>query len=339
MLLLEVPTISNLITTVGVREFFAKLCTTLTEDFSQWQKFYKSSRHAIHVPHGVIELMPICNEELYSFKYVNGHPNNPLSQKLNIVAFGMLADVVTGYPLMIASMTLLTAMRTAAVSALSSRYLAKKNSCRVAIIGCGAQSEFQIIAHDVLFSLTHVYYYDIDAQAMQRFERQLCNEPFQLMPAISIEQAVADADIIITATAAKGHHIILKQSYLHAGQHICAIGGDSPGKTELDIEILKLNKIVVEYFAQTVHEGEIQQLGDSASDYVYAELWELISGVKSGRTNASEITIFDSVGFALEDFSILRLCYQLANELNLGRDIQLISHGLDDCKNLYGLIG
>lgn len=338
MLLLEVSTISALIARVGLRDFFLQLCETLTEDFINWQTFYKSSRHAVHVPYGVIELMPICNETLYSFKYVNGHPKNPLSQKLNVIAFGMLADVMTGYPLMIASMTLLTAIRTAAMSALSSRYLAKKTAKKVAIIGCGAQSEFQIMAHHVLFDLTHVRYFDIDPQAMKRFATQLKGESFLLSPASSIQEAVDGVDIIITATSAKGHYVIVQNEWIQPGQHICGIGGDSPGKTEWSVETLNNSKIVVEYFPQTLQEGEIQQLGETAATHVYAELWEIMSGLKAGRTSETEVTLFDSVGFALEDFSVLRLCYALAQAFQLGREIELISHGLEDCKNLYGLI-
>ena len=338
MLLLEIPVICAMIEQIGLKEFYIQLVANLTEDFSTWERFQKSSRHAIYVPNGVIELMPICNDELYSFKYVNGHPLNPVDNKLNVVAFGMLADVATGYPLLISSMTLLTAMRTAATAALSSRYLAKKESKRLTMIGCGAQSEFQVLAHHALFDLTEVRYFDTDAQAMKRFAHNLKHESFKLMPMNGVFDAVQEADIIVMATAARGKQKILELNWLIPGQHICGIGGDSPGKTELDPEILKHSKIVVEYFPQTHHEGEIQNLGEEAADYVYAELWEIISGHKPGRSNPNEITLFDSVGFALEDFSILRLCYQLATEYQLGDIISLIPNSLQDCKNLYGLL-
>ena len=98
---------------------------------------------------GVIELMPICDDEYYAFKYVNGHPYNPQSNKLTVVAVGMLSQVKDGYPLMISEMTLLTALRTAGTSALAARYLAKPNSKVMAMIGTGSQSEFQVIAHHV----------------------------------------------------------------------------------------------------------------------------------------------------------------------------------------------
>ena len=146
------------------------------------------------------------------------------------------------------------------------------------------------------------------------------------------------ADIIITATAAPGKQKVVDYSWLHPGQHISAIGGDSPGKTELDIDILKNAKVVVEYFEQTKDEGEIQNLGEKARDFVYAELWEIIKGNKQGRVNDEEVTLFESVGFALEDYSTLRLVYNLAKKYKMGKEINLIPDQMEDCKNLFGLL-
>lgn len=338
MLLLDILTIRTLIQRVGLIPFFLLLNKQLKEDFSHWNDFQKSPRHAVYVPNGVIELMPICNTDYYAFKYVNGHPDNPLQNKLNVVAFGALADVHTGYPLLIAEMTLITALRTAATSALASELLARKDSHCLAMIGCGAQSEFQVLAHQALFDLKGVRYFDPDAQAMQRFAAHVKQEPFRLEPMPNVLEAIKGADIIITATAARGRHHVIRREWLHSGQHISGIGGDSPGKTELDPEILNIAKIVVEYLPQTRHEGEIQNLVGEPQEQVYAELWEIIAGHKMGRETPQEITLFDSVGFALEDFSILRLCYDLARQEHLGTPIDLIPHRLTDCKDLYGLL-
>lgn len=336
LLLLEIPSICFMINQIGLTPFYLRLCDVLIQDFINWDAFHKSKRHAVYVPNGVIELMPICNNDLYTFKYVNGHPHNPATNKLNVVAFGVLADVHNGYPLMIASMTVLTAIRTAATSALASKQLAKKGSRTLAIIGCGSQSEFQVLAHHALFDLLTVRYYDIDPHAMARFAANLHAESFTLSPAMSIIDAIDNVDIIITATAVKGKHLVLTQNMLKPGQHISAIGGDAPGKTELDPALLKQSKVVVEYFPQTHQEGEIQNLGADAIYYVYAELWQLLNGDKPGRTDETEITVFDSVGFALEDFSVLRLCYELATELKYGHSIDLVPTDLLNCKNLYG---
>jgi ornithine cyclodeaminase len=337
MLLLDTAAIHAMIKSEGLPSFYLQLIEQLEQDFKQWDAFEKSPRHAIHVEGGVMELMPIADDTHYSFKYVNGHPGNPSQGRINIVALGMLAEVAHGHPVMLASMTVLTAIRTAAVAALSSQYCAKKSSKKVAIIGCGAQSEFQILAHHAVFDLDEVRCFDLSSDAMHRFARNLASESFELILANTCLEAIADADIIITSTSVKGKHHVLHAGDIQPGQHICAIGGDSPGKTELDPNILKQAKVVIEYFPQTCEEGEIQNLKPDAADYVYAELWELICKQKPGRENDHEITVFDAVGFALEDLSTLKLCYALANKLKLGVKFNLAGEVLDDPKDLYGL--
>jgi len=337
-MLLRIQDIRTLIQTVGIKPFFKTLVEYLEEDFRNWQEFDKSSRYAAYVENGVVELMPTCSKSFFSFKYVNGHPNNPKHNLLNIVGLGMLADVKTGYPLLISEMTLLTALRTAAVSALGSKLMARKDSKKLTIIGCGAQSEFQVLAHHALFDLTEVTYFDLDAKAMDRFAKHLENESFKLVRGTDAQSAIQNADIIITATAARAKNQVLLNEWLKPGQHVSAVGGDSPGKTELDPTILERNKVMVEYFPQTHHEGEIQNLGERAKDFVFAEVWEVCCGQKQARDNNTEITVFDAVGFATEDYSILRYVYTLAKEHHVGLDVDLIPTGIKDPKNLFGLL-
>ena len=173
---------------------------------------------------------------------------------------------------------------------------------------------------------------------MQRFAHNLKDQKFKLVAGHDTQSMIQGADIIVTATAAPGKQKVLTLSWLTPGQHICGIGGDSPGKTELDPDILKHGKVVIEYFPQTIHEGEIQNLGEDAKKYLHAELWEVISKQKPGRSNDQEITVYDSVGFALEDYSILRLVNALAEKYQLGKSAYLTPEGLADCKNLYGLL-
>lgn len=338
MKLIRIQDIQALFSHISLPTFFRELVALLKEDFTQWPDFQKSARYAAYVPEGVLELMPICGKEWFSFKYVNGHPHNPHLQLLNIMAVGMLASVKTGQPVLLSEMTLLTALRTAATSALGSHLLARPNSKKLAIIGCGAQSEFQVLAHHALFDLSEVHYFDLDPAAMLRFSAHLKNETFTLLPAKNVQSAIQGVDIIITATAARDKQQVLKQAWIEPGQHISGIGGDSPGKTELDPEILKHAKLVVEYFPQTHHEGEIQNLGADAANYVYAELWELCAQLKPGRVNAQEITLFDDVGFALEDYSILRYIYALSQSYPIGLDVDLIPSQISDPKNLFGLL-
>jgi len=139
---------------------------------------------------------------------------------------------------------------------------------------------------------------------------------------------------VITATAAKKRQSLFEIEDIAPGAYILAMGGDSPGKTELSAEFLKQVRLVVEYKPQSLIEGEVQQC---SAGLIYAELWELVCKNKPGRRNNREITLFDSVGFALEDYSILRVVYELAKEHQLGSESDLIPE-LNDPKNLFGLL-
>ena len=324
----------QLVTQLGLEHFNSLLLDALEEDFARWQAFQLTPRHATHYPHGVIELMPSADDRLYAFKYVNGHPNNPQQGKLSVVALGMLADVASGYPLMLCEMTWLTALRTAATTALGARYLAREESRVLAIIGTGAQAEFQALALMGVRPVKTIRFFDVDSKAMDKFIRNMQGRNVQLIPCHSAAETVQGADLIITATAAKQQARILNQAMLAPGVHIHALGGDCPGKTELDPVLLDQAKIVVEYAPQSQQEGEIQNRPNTP---IHAELWELVTGRRPGRQSAHELTLFDSVGFALEDYAALRLIYRLAQEHDIGGEIEMIPEPADP-KDLFGAL-
>lgn len=332
--IITVDDMRNLVRKITLKTFFLRLIDGLERDFSRWHDFDKTPRLASHYPHGVIELMPISDKHYYSFKFVNGHPRNPLNNKQTVVAFGALADVATGYPVLISEMTVLTAMRTAATSALASKYLARKNVSSFGIIGTGAQSEFQVLAHHFLLGVNEIYYFDIDRDAMEKFSENLCTFGLKLHPCSNAQSVVEQSDILTTATADKARAKIVMSDWVRAGTHINGIGGDCPGKTELDSSLVDQCKIVVEQLAQSQKEGEIQYSG---ADKVYAELWELTTGKKPGRGSEQEVTLFDSVGFALEDYSILRLVYSLGEEYHVGHMLDIVPENSDP-KDLYSLL-
>ncbi len=334
MKILTVNDIRKLIQIIGLENFFKRVIKALEEDFSRWHEFILSPRHAIHYSHGVIELMPCADQQHYTFKYVNGHPGNPLEGKLTVVAIGLLSSAGSGYPLMISEMTLLTAFRTAATGVLAAKYLAREDTKSLAIIGTGAQSEFQVMAFAGFFQLEEIRFFDTDPEAMVKFSQNLSGQKFTLLPCSSITEAVRHADMVITATAAKKRQSLFEFEDISTGTHIHAMGGDCPGKTELSAEFLNQVKVVVEYKPQSVFEGEVQQCD---AHLIYAELWELVCKHKPGRLNNQEITLFDSVGFALEDYSIIRAVYDLAKECQLGTELPLIPE-LIDPKNLFGLV-
>jgi len=334
MKILTISDVRAIINVLGLESFLWRLVTALETDFRRWPEFQKSVRQATHYAHGVIELMPCSDQEFYTFKYVNGHPGNTGHGKLNVVAIGQLSSVATGYPLMISEMTVLTALRTAATGVVAAKYLARDDSQSLAIIGNGVQSEFQTIVLAQLFPVREVRYYDTDDKAMTKFATNLSGYPFALKPCRNIAEAIQGAAMIVTATAAKKKQCLFTFDQVAPGTYIQGIGGDCPGKTELSRELMQNAKVVVEHTPQSLVEGDIQQC--SAAD-IYAELWQLVCQIKTGRENDTEITVFDSVGFALEDFSILKMMYDLAHEYQLGTDFELLPE-LDDPKNLYGLL-
>lgn len=333
--------VKNLIRKMTLEKFFSQLIERLELTFSRWDEFEKIPRVASTVEKGILELMPFWGKDYYSVKYVNGHPHNPKDNKQAIVGIGILADVATGYPLMISEMTLLTALRTAATAALASKYLAKLNSRTFAIIGTGAQSEFQVIAHKILFDIQTINYFDIDPNAMGKFAKNLLPYGFDLQQKENAESSVKNADIITTLTAAgKQSKIlkeeILKEEWIKPGMSINVIGGDCPDKMELDPKILEQSKIVIEFLEQSKskEEGEIQ---DYNSINIYAELWELSQGKKLGRTSDDEIFVFDSMGFALEDYVILRLVYSLAEDFHVGHMLDMVPESRNP-NDLFGLL-
>jgi ornithine cyclodeaminase len=334
MIVLEIEDIKKLVTKVGYKDFFFKLIDTLEEDYSNWESFDKTPRVANHVDGGVIELMPISNDKLYSFKYVNGHPKNPNQNKLTVMATGQLSVTETGEPLMFSEMTLLTAFRTAANSALAAKYLASKDSKILTLIGTGAQSEFQYLAYSYLFDLEEIRYFDTDPKAMDKFEKNMKPFDVKITRCNDSADAVKSADIIIVCTADKRNQTVITEDMIEKDVFISGLGGDCPGKTEIQKELVEKSTVVVEFLEQAKIEGDIQQLPD---DFVCTEIQELVKGKVSLNVATHGTILFDSVGFALEDYSVLRLIYDLAKQNNVGKEMNLIPE-IDDVKDLFSLL-
>jgi len=324
----------KLVLATGIERFLTDLAFYIEDDFRRWSVFDKTPRLASHSRDGVIELMATSDGHFYGFKYVNGHPRNMRRGLQTVTAFGMLADVASGYPLLLTEMTILTALRTAATSALAARYLAPKGARTMAIIGNGAQSEFQAIAFKALLGIDRLRLYDIDATASRKCARNLEGRGFDIVICPSGEGAVEGAQIITTATADKQYATILTDNMVGAGVHINAVGGDCPGKTELHRDILLRSGIFVEFTPQTRIEGEIQQL---APDHPVVELSQVISGEAEGRTSAEQVTLFDSVGFAVEDFSALRYVHDRLPGTGFSIDLDLLADP-DEPRDLFGML-
>lgn len=204
----------------------------------------------------------------------------------------------------------------------------------MAMIGTGAQSEFQALAFRAICGIGTLRIYDVDPEAVAKFTANMANQGFSITACETSSEAVIGADIITTCTADKLNATVLSDNMVGAGVHINAIGGDCPGKTELQAEILQRASVFVEYPEQTRIEGEIQQM---PADFPVTELWQVIAGAAVGRVDSRQITLFDSVGFATEDLSALRYIRDAVEGTEWFKEIDLIAAPTDP-RNLFGLI-
>jgi ornithine cyclodeaminase len=332
--------VQELVADLGPAAFMAGLAREIEADYRRWTEFEKSPRHATHSSVGVIELMPASDGRQYTFKYVNGHPSNTAKGLLTVMAIGMLADVETGYPLLLSEMTLTTALRTAATSAVASRWMARPDSRVMALIGNGSQAEFQAIVFHEMQGIRELRLYDTDPAATDKLMSNLAGlalPGLRVVRCRSTAEAVRGADIVTTVTADKRNATILTPEMIVPGMHLNAVGGDCPGKTELHADILLRPdaRVVVEFAPQSRIEGEIQQL---SADFPVIELAEVITTRQPGRANDGEVTIFDSVGFALQDFSALRYLHRLHQQRRGTRAAIDLVPDLDDPKDLFSLV-
>ena len=333
-LYLGAPDVARIVARKGLPACISAVASRIEADFRRWPDFDKTARVASHAVDGVIELMPVADADWYAFKYVNGHPKNNLVGAATVMAFGVLADVASGAPRLLAEMTLPTAIRTAAMSAVAARALARPDSRVMALIGNGAQSEFQALAMRDLAGIRTLRLYDTDARATAKLMRNLEGHGLELIACANTAEAVRGADIVTTVTADKALATIVTPEMLEPGMHLNAVGGDCPGKTELHPDVLRRAAVFVEYEPQTRIEGDLQQM---PADFAVTELWQVLAGHAPGRSDRDAITVFDSVGFALEDMSTLRFLMDAARELGIGDALQLVPR-TSDPKDLFATV-
>ena len=335
---LSASSAARLIAQTGVIECLRLVASAVEADFHRWQDFDKSARTAAHSAEGVIELMPVADARDYAFKYVNGHPVNTQRGLPTVMAFGALADVATGAPCFVSELTLTTALRTAATSLMVARRLAREDSRCMALIGNGSQGEFQALAFVGLLGVRALRLFDTDPHATAKLVRNITPYLQQYGVEVHVCSSVADAvrgaDIVTTVTADKRLAAIVHADMLEPGMHLNAVGGDCPGKTELERAVLERASVFVEYEPQTRIEGDLQQMPES---FAVTEFWRVLQGQAPGRTSREEITLFDSVGFALEDYSALRTLHALGRKAGALETIELIP-ALSDPKDLFALV-
>ncbi len=262
--------------------------------------------------HGDFRAMPAALPGCAGVKWVSAHPHNPSRKLPSVMAVMIYNDPETGYPLAVMDATNITAYRTGAAAAIASKYLARRDSHTIGIIGAGRQAYTQILAHTELFDLSSINVFDISEAAVDKLIRSLSEYSIKSR---SIEEAAA-SDIVCTLTPSRDP--IVKKEWISAGTHINAIGADAEGKEELESSILKEAVVVVDDIRQASAGGEINvpiKEGVFTADQIYGTLAELVVGNKKGRTDSKVITVFDSTGVAIEDIAVAKLIYEKATQI------------------------
>ena len=272
---------------------------------------------------GDLRIMPAYLEKLNEtgVKLVNAHPDNPSKHGLpTVLASIMLFNPETGAPISLMDGTHITAMRTAAASAVAAKYLARKDSKILAVIGAGYQSFRQVEALKEVLKLTSVKIFDIDSDKAEKLAA-LLSEKFSINAKkfASAEEAVRGSDVLVTVTPSRKP--IVKSEWITGGMHISAVGADAPGKEELEPQLLKRARIVIDDWEQGSHGGEINvplSNGILRKSDIYAEISEIVVGAKPGRTSDEEITVFDTTVLAIQDVVTAWHVYEVAEEKGLG---------------------
>lgn len=261
---------------------------------------------------GSISFMPSFLEESKALatKIISIYPRNPEKGYPTTAAWIVINDPETGMIEALMDATYLTALRTGAVTGVASRYLAPRDSKVASVIGCGVQGRTQARAMAEVFNLEQIRIFDVSRERMERFAEEIEDElSADIHISESCEEAIANADIIATATTSKTP--VVRRSWLGKDAHINAIGSFYPDHRELDSEIIEDAKVVVDSREAVLAEaGDLLipiREGRITIDHIYAELGEILLGKKQGRTEDDGLTVFKSVGLAIQDSSVAKL--------------------------------
>ena len=274
---------------------------------------------------GDLRVMPayLSPEDIAGVKIVSSHPNNPKKGLPTVMALIILNDPKTGEPMAIMDGKYITDMRTGAAGGIAAKYLARKDSRVVGMIGSGAQAKTQLLALAEVITIDKVKVSSRTKSHAIRFTEEMSRTlDLNIVPTDSNEEAVRNSDIVVTTTPSRKP--IVMSDWISDGMHINAIGADAPGKRELDADILLRSKIVVDDWKQASHGGEINvplSKGIISKEDVHGELGEIVAGKKVGRENDEEVTVFDSTGLAIQDVSTAYLVYRKAEVEGRGSKI------------------
>lgn len=264
-----------------------------------------------HIKAGLLEL----RRSYFAAKVNANFPNNAKRYGLpTIQGVVLLYDAENGYPLALMDSSEITIQRTGAATGIAAKHLARPDSKTVTICGCGNQGRISLRALTRVLPIEKVWAYDNDYGQAQRFANEIAPElQIDIEVVADLETAVRQSDICVTCTPSK--QPFLKADFLAPGTFVAAVGADNPEKQELEPAILSNNKLVVDMLEQCASIGELHHALDAGvitRDNVYAELGEVIAGLKFGRTSSDEIIVFDSTGMALQDVVTTAAVYEKA---------------------------
>ncbi len=276
---------------------------------------------------GDFRAMPayLAGQKASSLKWVNVHPDNVKKKIPTVMAVIILSDPATGFPLSIMDGTLITKWRTAASSAIATKYLARKEASLLSVLGCGAQSLTQIEFILQVCKFKEVHLWDINRSAAEKLKKALLKKKIVVKVCATVKACVAQADVVTTITPSRKP--ILKERWLKKGVHINAIGADAKGKRELDDDIIRSGRVIIDDWMQAAHSGEINvplRKKVITQKNISASLGDVILRKSKGRSNQKQTTVFDSTGLAVQDTAVAQLVYKAAVRNKIGKHIQLI---------------
>ncbi|OGX26314.1 MAG: alanine dehydrogenase [Omnitrophica WOR_2 bacterium RIFCSPHIGHO2_02_FULL_45_21] len=281
----------------------------------------------LHQYNGDLRVMPAFIEttKACGMKWVSVYPDNKMKGLPTTMAVIILNDAVTGFPLAIMDGTYITKMRTGAAGGIAAKYLARKDSKIAAMVGCGSQAESQLAALSECFSLELVKVCGQSSRYAEDFIKRMKGLKLKMAVSETVRDCVQDADILVTTTPSRKP--IVRLEWLKRGTHINAIGADARGKQELEPDILKNAKVVIDDWSQAPSSGEINvpwSKGLIKRRDICSTLGEVINRRIKIRTKADEITVFDSTGLAIQDISCAQFAYSRAKKQNIGKEVKII---------------
>ncbi|MBN1471561.1 MAG: hypothetical protein JW925_07260 [Syntrophaceae bacterium] len=270
----------------------------------------------LYFPKGDLRSMPayICGEgfNVAGIKSVTVHPRNSASDLPAVMAVIILNDPQTGFPLAVMDGTYLTCIRTGAAGAVAAKYLSRKDSQVAGFVGCGAQARSQLSCLLAFRDIRKIkiWQYPKDKECVRSFQ-QWVHKTCKLEAEVSsrMDAVTMNSDIVITTTPSRAPLV----NCVSPGTHINAVGADAPGKQEINPQILKQAKVVVDDWTQAAHSGEINvplSKKQLTKKDIHALLGDIVAGKKRGRTSVNEITLFDATGLAIQDISCADVVYK-----------------------------